>query len=149
MFCWVHRCVRWVCFSNPSSSLYLKLLLFPSERDFTLSFPPPPDKQDRYFGFEDVCWGAIVFFNSYMSLPAPTPPPHLATERSFLSQPDCLRGSAVAIGDGPGLHLIPQQHPGGTADSLQLWSRTWTLSRTACCENDWNKTVAYGVFASS
>lgn len=33
--------------------------------------------------------------------------------------------------------------------NLQLWSLTWTLSKIACCENDWNKTEAYGVFASS
>lgn len=126
LFCWVHQTVPWVCFSNPSSSFYLELLLFPLEQDFTLSFPPPPDKQDRYFGFADVCRGAIVFFNSCMSLPAPTP--HLTTECGFLPEPGCLRSSSVTIRNGPGLHLIPQQHPGGTADNVQT-TCSWTLSK--------------------
>lgn len=61
-----------------------------------------------------------------MSLPAPTP--HLSTECSFLSQPGRRRGSSITIRNGAGLHLIPQQHPGGTPDNLQLWSWTWALS---------------------
>lgn len=62
-----------------------------------------------------------------MSLPAPTP--HLTTECSFLSEPGCLRGSSVSVRNGPGLHLIPDQHPGGRTDDLQRWCWTWTLSK--------------------
>lgn len=122
-FCWDHLAVQRVCFSNLSSSVYLKLLLFPSEGDFTLSFPPPPYKQDRYFGFADMCKGVIVFFNSCMSLPVPTP--HLAIECSFLPQPGRLRGSSIPVRNGPGLHHITQQHPGGTADNLKPCYWTW------------------------
>lgn len=80
-------------------------------------------------GCADVCRGAIVFSNSdlYMSLPDPTPV--LATECSFLSQSGCLRGSSITIRNGSGLHVIPQQHPGGTAHILRPWSWTWTLSK--------------------
>lgn len=62
-----------------------------------------------------------------MSLPAPSP--HLATECGFLSQPGRLGGPSITVRNGPGLHRIPQQHPGGTADNLQPWSWTWTLSK--------------------
>lgn len=85
LFCWVHPTVQWVCFSNPSS-FYLKLLLFPSEQDFTLSFPPPSDKQDRYFGFADVCRGAIVFFPVCHFLPLhPTSPQNAASCPSLVA----------------------------------------------------------------
>lgn len=91
-------------------------------------------------GFADMCSGAIVFLNSCMSLPAPTP--HFTTECSFLPQPDCLRGSSITIRNGPGLHHIPQQHPGGTADS-------WSQSKMHVVKIIWKKAQAYGVFASS
>lgn len=81
-------------------------------------------------GFADMCSGGIVFLNSCMSLPAPSP--HFTTECSFLPQPDCLRGSSIAIRNGPGLHHIPQQHPGGTADS-------WTQSKMHVVKIIWGK----------
>lgn len=67
--CSVHR----VCFSNPSSSFYLKPLLFPSEPDVTLSFPPLQINRTGILvcgcAGSYCCW----FSNSSMSLPAPSP----------------------------------------------------------------------------
>lgn len=60
--------------------------------------------------------GAIVFLNSSMSLPASCS----STECSFLPQHDRLGGSSISIRNGPRPHRRAQQHPGGTADNLQL-----------------------------
>lgn len=70
-----------------SYHLYVKLLLFPSERDFTLSFPPPPDKQDRYFGLR-ICAGESLF-----SL---TPKCHFLTLHSISPQNPASCPSLVA-----------------------------------------------------
>lgn len=55
--------------------------------------------------------------------------PPLSTERSFLYPAASFWGSSITIRNGPRLHRVPQQHPGGMIDSLQLWSWIWTLSK--------------------
>lgn len=78
-------------------------------------------------GFADVCRGAIVFFNPCMSLLVPAP--LFTAERHFLPQPAALRGSSSTIRNSAGLHSIPQERPGGTADNLEPHRHAWTRSR--------------------
>lgn len=63
-----------------------------------------------------------------MSLPVPAPV--FTAERCFLPQPAGLRRSPSTIRNGAGLHSIPQECPGGTADNLEACSCTWTRSNT-------------------
>lgn len=63
-----------------------------------------------------------------MSLPVPAPV--FTAERCFLPQPAGLRRSPSAIRNGAGLHSIPQECPGGTADNLEARSCAWTRSNT-------------------
>lgn len=76
----------------------------------------------------DVCGGTVVFFNSSVSLPSPTP----TTECSFLSQPGRHGGPSITIRDDPGLHLINKQHQRGkakaTSSSISRRSGTWKVS---------------------
>lgn len=100
-------------------------------------------------GCADVCRGAIVFSNSnlYMSLPAPyTRPRH----RMQLPVPVWLPRRF--------LHhhqewLRTSPYPSATSRRYGTHPPAMELDldfvQNACCENDWNKTEAYGVFASS
>lgn len=74
-----------------------------------------------------MCRGAIVFFNPCISRLVPGP--LFTAERHFLPQPAALRGSSGTIRNGAGLHSIPQERPGGTADNLERHRRAWTRSR--------------------
>lgn len=121
--------IRWVCFSNPPiGHLYDAIVVSLQSETLPSHFRRLQINRTGILGFADVCRGAIVFFNSCMSLPVPAPV--FTAERCFLSHPAGPRCSPSTIRSGAGLRSVPQERPGGTADNLEARSRAWTRSNT-------------------
>ena len=102
----------------------------------------------QVFWVADVCRGAIVFLNSYMSLPTPYIP--TSHHRAQLPVPSWF----------PQTFLHHRQewpmtspYPSATSRRYDRQPPAMELNldflQNTCCENDWDKTVTYGGFVSS
>lgn len=141
--------VRWVCFSNPSSSLFEALVVSLGARLHPLiSASSRINRTGILGGRMCAVGGAIVFFNSYMSLPAPPPPDISSLHRMPFPVPAWWPRRFLRLRP-----KWPRTSPCPSATSRRYARRpaaTWqhldSVPR-ACCENDWNETGAYGAFA--